>query len=184
MLKPHIGGSVRVKTMAEICAIYNTDEERIMADEPRLGSIRFMNAMIKYCGNQFRVMSVDADDNTVCLEDPDDPECDYWFDFDMVEVIPFKGELFGFKVGDEVEFSMYEDMREDGRLNYNWFTYEMRYLCGTRVKILDLIPYERRFAEVVIEPDDDRRWSYTTSMFEHAGNLCEVKEDDWLKIFG
>lgn len=172
------GQVVRIKTIEELCDEFDLDEEDIES-EPRIGGYTLHTNMQVWCGGVYNVNSHDSFDGSIFLEDTD---C--WWSLEMVELVSEPGEFFGFKVGDKVEFRQYEDMENDGSIEYSAFVPSMRHLCGKQCTIAQISPSNPFKASVLVYGLDKRDSGYCldTLMFEHVSDIPDIKEDDWSVI--
>ena len=172
------GQQVRIKTIEELCEEFDYTAEEIVGGV-MIGNISTGKFMEEYGGRVFTVSDVDTCDGTVFINAT---EC--WFSFDMVVQDSDPDCLFGFRVGDYVEFRQYDDMRDDGSIEYNWFTDAMKVLCGTRGTIIALEPVDGCMAKVVIKADSGIvvPWSIDTTMIEHVDDSPEISVDDWSTV--
>ena len=84
--------------------------------------------MTELFGHIFIARDVDYFDHSVYITAGDDSvDCDYWWPFELLEPAEEPDELFGFHVGDRVEFRDYSEIQQ----STNWFDEGMKYLCGT-----------------------------------------------------
>ena len=175
------GQYVRIKSADDIASEYGYSLGDFQDGDIIIGSVRITPQMTELFGHVFVARDVDNFDSTVYIIAGNDfIDCDYWWPFELLEAVDEPDELFGFRVGDRVEF---RDYTEISRMT-DWFDDGMKYLCGTTGTITRIIPEALSYAsiEMVDEHGEPIGWTLNTRMIDHIDTSPDIVVDDWFSV--
>lgn len=175
------GQCVRIKSADDIASEYGYSIGDFQDGDIVIGEIRIHPSMTELFGHIFIARDVDYFDHSVYITAGDDSvDCDYWWPFELLEPAEEPDELFGFHVGDRVEFRDYSEIQQ----STNWFDEGMKYLCGTTGTITKISPDGLTYAaiEMIDDKGEQIGWLLNTKMVDHIDTSPDVEVDDWFSV--